>query len=107
MWDLYATSLLTPETKLTGRHRPSERKANTAAVLDLIGDANYDERKRRERQGMGMRGVPAATRPQHHGPRPPQQGHGPGPRQHGRPQQPAHGVGARPPHEPIAPAHRP
>jgi RIO kinase 1 len=51
--------MLTPETRLTGRHRASERKANTAAVLDLIGDANHDERKRRERQGLGMRGVPA------------------------------------------------
>ncbi len=63
MWDLYARSLLTPETRLTGRHRPAERRANTAAVLDLIGDANFDERKRRERQGLGMRGVPAAPPP--------------------------------------------
>jgi RIO kinase 1 len=53
MWDLYAKSLLTPETRLTGRHRPSERRVNTAAVIDLIGDANDDERKRRERQGLG------------------------------------------------------
>jgi RIO kinase 1 len=70
MWDLYARSLLTPETRLTGRHRPSERRANTAAVLDLIGDANYDERKRRERQGLGMAGVPAAHPPNGAGPRP-------------------------------------
>ena len=101
MWDLYARSLLTPETRLTGRHRATERKAQTAEVLDLIGDANYDERKRRERQGMGMRGVPAATRPaahSHAGNRPP--------RQHGRPQQPAQG-GPRPAPESIAPAHRP
>ena len=35
MWDLYSTSSLTHDTRLTGRHRPSERKANTAAVLDL------------------------------------------------------------------------
>ena len=65
MWDLYARSLLTPETRLTGRHRPSERRANTGSVLDLIGDANYDERKRRERQGLGMRGVPATQAPAH------------------------------------------
>ena len=70
MWDLYARSLLTPETRLTGRHRPSERRANTAAVLDLIGDANYDERKRRERQGLGMAGVPAAYPTNGTGPRP-------------------------------------
>jgi len=60
IWDLYSRSLLTPETKLTGRHRATERRVNTAAVLDLIGDANHDERKRRERQGMGMRGMPGA-----------------------------------------------
>jgi RIO kinase 1 len=75
MWDLYARSLLTPATQLTGRHRPSERKVDTAAVLDLIGDANYDERKRRERQGLGTRGVPAAQAPARSangtGPRPP------------------------------------
>jgi RIO kinase 1 len=93
MWDLYANSLLTPEARLSGRHRPSERKANTAAVLDLIGDANYDERKRRERQGRDTRGVPAGQapvrpangagpRPQHAGPRDPQ------PSTQQRPQQP-------------------
>jgi RIO kinase 1 len=77
MWDLYARSLLTPETRLTGRHRPSERKADTAAVLDLVGDANNDERKRRERQGLSMRGVAAQPTPRAAnaaGPRPPHQG---------------------------------
>jgi RIO kinase 1 len=59
MWDLYTQSLLTPETKLTGRHRASERRVDTRAVLELIGDANYDELKRRERHGLGKRGVPA------------------------------------------------
>ncbi|XXY47642.1 PA4780 family RIO1-like protein kinase [Sorangium sp. So ce269] len=58
MWELYANSALTPETRLTGRHRVSERRVDTRAVLDLIGDANYDERKRRERQGISMRGAP-------------------------------------------------
>jgi RIO kinase 1 len=102
MWDLYARSLLTPETRLTGRHRSSERRVNTTAVLDLIGDANYDERKRRERQGLGMRGVPAApaganvagARPQRPHPRgapPPAEGHRP--RNHPPRQQ----VDARPP----------
>jgi RIO kinase 1 len=82
MWDLYARSLLTPETRLTGRHRPSERKVNTQAVLDLIGDASYDERKRRERQGLDTRGVPAARPPAYGGssagprqPRPAHPGH--------------------------------
>ncbi|WP_437512952.1 PA4780 family RIO1-like protein kinase [Sorangium sp. So ce1099] len=58
MWELYANSALTPETRLTGRHRVSERRVDTRAVLDLIGDANHDERKRRERQGISMRGAP-------------------------------------------------
>ncbi len=97
MWDLYARSLLTPETRLTGRHRPSEQKVDTAAVLGLIGDANYDERKRRQRQGLGMRGVPAAQEPfraaKGAGPRPPR----PGPR--GAPS-PAH-QGPQPPHENV------
>ena len=83
MWDLYSRSLLTPETRLTGRHRATERRANTAAVLDLIGDANHDERRRRERQGMGMRGVPAATHPAATQPSAPANAHGrpPPPRQ--------------------------
>jgi RIO kinase 1 len=63
MWELYSMSALTPDTRLTGRHRASERRANTDAVLDLIGDANYDERKRRERAGVGMRGVPEESAP--------------------------------------------
>ncbi|WP_437779281.1 PA4780 family RIO1-like protein kinase [Sorangium sp. So ce1097] len=58
MWELYASSALTPETRLTGRYRVSERRVDTRAVLDLIGDANYDERRRRERQGISMRGAP-------------------------------------------------
>ncbi|XXY09797.1 PA4780 family RIO1-like protein kinase [Sorangium sp. So ce185] len=61
MWELYASGALTPETRLTGRHRVSERRVDTRAVLDLIGDANYDERKRRERQGLSMRGAPKTT----------------------------------------------
>lgn len=63
MWDLYAASLLTPETRLTGHHRATERRANTREVLELIGEANYDERKRRDRQGITMKGVPAAPAP--------------------------------------------
>jgi RIO kinase 1 len=43
MWELFQQNALTPETRLTGRYRPSERRANTRAVLDLIEDANYDE----------------------------------------------------------------
>ena len=36
----------------------SERKVNTEAVLGLIGDATRDERRRRESQGLRMRGGP-------------------------------------------------
>ena len=57
MWDLYASSELTPETRLTGQHRASTKRADTDAVLELIGDANYDERRRREQNGLSMRGV--------------------------------------------------
>ena len=58
MWELFQQNALTPETQLTGRYRPSERRANTHAVLELIQDANYDERKRRE--SLGLRGGPPA-----------------------------------------------
>jgi RIO kinase 1 len=56
MWDLFQQNALTPETRLTGRYRPSERRANTHSVLELIQDANHDERKRRE--SLGARGGP-------------------------------------------------
>ncbi len=62
MWELYSCSQLTPETRLTGRYRPSERRADTESVLELIGDANFDERKRRENLGLSMRGVTPAPR---------------------------------------------
>jgi RIO kinase 1 len=90
MWELFQQNAITPDTRLTGRYRPSERRANTRAVLELIQDANYDERKRRE--SLGLRGGPPAA---------PQQR--PAPTQHngrarheppGRPQPqgPAHGA---------------
>ncbi len=103
MWDLYASSSLTPDTRLTGRHRQSERRANTTAVLDLIGDANYDERKRRERQGQGMRGVPPPTRPQGHAHPARERSHPHHPPAHPRAHPPAH----PPAHRPAPPqAHR-
>jgi RIO kinase 1 len=61
MWDLFQQNALTPDTRLTGRYRPSERRANTGAVLELIQDANYDERKRRE--SLGLRGGPPQSQP--------------------------------------------
>jgi RIO kinase 1 len=61
MWELYSRSMLTPDTRLRGQYQASERRADTAAVLELIGDANHDERRRREAMGLSMRGVSAVT----------------------------------------------
>jgi RIO kinase 1 len=60
MWELYQQNRLAPETVLTGRYRPSERKADTASVLKLIDDASYDERRRR--QALGLPGGPVEVR---------------------------------------------
>jgi RIO kinase 1 len=80
MWELFQQNAITPETQLTGRYRPSERRANTHSVLELIHDANYDERKRRE--SLGLRGGPPADRAPLGGPR---QGAPRGPQPHGPP----------------------
>ncbi|MFT3923242.1 MAG: PA4780 family RIO1-like protein kinase [Myxococcales bacterium] len=61
MWALYERGELTPDTKLVGRYRPEERKVSTDSVLGLIGDANRDERRRRERLGLSMRGASDPT----------------------------------------------
>ena len=61
MWHLHEQNLLTPETRLRGDFRVVERAANTASVLELIGDANRDERKRRD--ALGLRGGPSQQRP--------------------------------------------
>ena len=66
MWSLHEQNLLTPDTRLRGDFRVAERAANTASVLELIGDANRDERKRRE--ALGLRGGPSEPS---RGPRPP------------------------------------
>jgi RIO kinase 1 len=58
MWALYERGQLLPDTKLTGRYQAAERKVSTEAVLDLIGDATRDERRRREKLGLSMRGAP-------------------------------------------------
>lgn len=52
MWDLYEKDELTPETPLAGNYVASEARANTAAVLDMIEDAEYDEARRRENLGL-------------------------------------------------------
>ncbi|MEM7159025.1 MAG: PA4780 family RIO1-like protein kinase [Myxococcota bacterium] len=53
MWELFERSELTPQTQLSGRFRDRRRKANTKDVLDLIGDAERDERRRRAGTGSG------------------------------------------------------
>lgn len=60
MWALYERGELTPDTKLTGRYQVLEQKVDTASVLGLIGDANRDERRRREQLGLSMRGAEEA-----------------------------------------------
>ncbi|XXZ42002.1 PA4780 family RIO1-like protein kinase [Sorangium sp. So ce327] len=62
MWELYACSQLTPETRLSGRFQASSRRVDTDSVLELISDANHDERRRREAQGRSMRGVSSPPR---------------------------------------------
>ncbi|HSO31898.1 MAG TPA: PA4780 family RIO1-like protein kinase, partial [Labilithrix sp.] len=59
MWSLHERNMLLPDTRLRGDFRVEERRANTASVLELIGDANRDERKRRE--ALGLRGGPAES----------------------------------------------
>jgi RIO kinase 1 len=55
MWALYERNELTPETSLRGRFRDERRAANTREVLDLVGDAERDERRRRRGQGARSR----------------------------------------------------
>jgi RIO kinase 1 len=61
MWQLYQRGELTPEVPLTGRYRAAETKVDTSLVLDLIADAEQDERRRRSSKGLGMRGMSDST----------------------------------------------
>jgi RIO kinase 1 len=101
MWDLFQQNAITPETRLTGRYRPSERRADTHAVLEAIQDANYDERKRRE--SLGLRGGPpageASRQTPRQGPTRTQGGAG----GHSNPRPPAHAGQGRPQHRPAPP----
>jgi RIO kinase 1 len=47
MWALYESNQLTSETVLQGQYRASQKKADTKALLELIGEVNEDERRRR------------------------------------------------------------
>jgi RIO kinase 1 len=79
MWQLYQRGELTPDVHLTGRYRPAENKVDTESMLSLIADAERDERHRRSKLGLDMRGT--AERPQNDAPRRPGQG---GPPRQGR-----------------------
>lgn len=90
MWELYESNALTAETRLTGRYRPSARRTGGDSLLDLIRDADRDERRRRD--ALGLRGGPRpAPEPGAHAGHPPPrrepQAGGPGERARGpRPQ---------------------
>jgi RIO kinase 1 len=58
MWALYERNELLPETRLRGRFREERRQVDTREVLDAIGDAERDERRRRSAQDpRGRRGA--------------------------------------------------
>ena len=48
MWHLYEGGELTPTTELTGKYAASTKYVDTDAVVSLIEDAHFDERRRRE-----------------------------------------------------------
>jgi RIO kinase 1 len=120
MWDLHENNALTADTRLTGRYRSSQRRSSGDSVIDLIQDAERNERRRRDALGLrgGPRPAPLATG-SHSSPRPPQPG--PWPRQqqprsqHQQPRGPQHPQAhqaqqAREPQRPRpanAPAHAP
>jgi len=62
IWNLLEQNTLTPETRLTGHVRGSNKRVDTDLVLALVGEANRDEQRRRERsQGGGTRGPSAGA----------------------------------------------
>lgn len=64
MWALYENNELTPDTQLTGRFQTSRGPVDTRAVLELIGDANRDEARRRQATGQPTLGLaPESNQP--------------------------------------------
>ena len=57
MWQLYERNELTSETKLTGRFKGSNKKADTRSLLDEIAAATAEENRRRE--SLGLRPTPS------------------------------------------------
>lgn len=64
MWQLYERGELTADTQLTGRYRAPQNRANVAEVSRMIADAERDERQRRNKLGLNMRGTRESTEPQ-------------------------------------------
>lgn len=62
MWALYESNQLTPDTVLRGQYRGSQKRANTDALLEFIGEVNEDERRRRTALGLNAGPVPPRPR---------------------------------------------
>ena len=52
MWALYQDGQLMPDTKLTGKHRGSQKKVETMSLLEEIEASQREARERRERLGL-------------------------------------------------------
>lgn len=59
MWALYESNQLTPEAELTGNFKGARGPVDTKAVLELIGDANRDEARRRQAAGKSTAALDA------------------------------------------------
>lgn len=59
MWDLYQRGELAADTQLLGKFKGATSKVNTANVLDLVREAETDERTRRKRMS-GRRNADSA-----------------------------------------------
>jgi serine/threonine-protein kinase RIO1 len=52
MWDLYERSELDPDTELTGRFKPSQKKAEVTSLLEDILELEKEAKERREALGL-------------------------------------------------------
>lgn len=66
LWDLYARSELSPETRLTGRYHPSQTRADTKAVLREIDVAAREAARRRETLAAEPKPAPSRPRRRRH-----------------------------------------
>lgn len=63
MWDLYERGELRADSQLTGKYVRPNKQVHVRGVMDVIDDARYDERQRRQRSGQPMQGGPRNARP--------------------------------------------